>query len=107
MAPEMTHSHAAAGNKLFVLVWIGLLALTAVEVFLAYVQVLSTGGMLAVLMFLSLIKAGLIVAYFMHLRFEKTSFVLCLVPAVTVVIGLLSVFFPDSFRLLELGVRQP
>jgi len=84
-----------------------LLGLTAVEVLLAYIQVFSTAGMLSILMFLSLIKAALIIAYFMHLRFEKAALVLSLLPAVTIVIGLLFVFFPDGFRALELGVAQP
>jgi cytochrome c oxidase subunit 4 len=96
-----------AGNRLFAITWIYLLALTAVEVVLAYVHILSTAGMLVVLMCLSLVKAALIMAYFMHLRFERTSFVLALLPAVLIVIGLLSMFFPDSLRLFELGVMQP
>jgi cytochrome c oxidase subunit 4 len=105
MNTEMESAHAEAGTGLFVMVWFGLLALTAVEVTLAYVQVLSLKGMLIVLMALSLVKAGLIVAYFMHLRFEKPILVLSLIPAVVVVISLLFVFFPDSLRLLELRVQ--
>ncbi len=61
--------------------------------------------MLLVLMILSVVKAGLIVAYFMHLKAEKMTLILSLVPAVVVVICLLFAFFPDSFRLFELRVR--
>jgi caa(3)-type oxidase subunit IV len=87
-----------------VLVWVGLLALTATEVSLAYAQVFSLKGMLMVLMSLSIVKAGLIMAYFMHLRFERASLVLSLIPFAVIVITLLSVFFPDSLRLQELRV---
>jgi cytochrome c oxidase subunit 4 len=104
MASEAIQEHAEAGGRLYVSVWIGLLSLTAAEVMLAYVQVLSLKGMVMVLMALSIVKAGLIVAYFMHLRFEKVSLIVSLIPPVVVVITLLAVFFPDSVRLLELRV---
>jgi cytochrome c oxidase subunit 4 len=104
MNPEATHNHDESGTGLYMPVWIGLLGLTAIEVLLAYIQVLSLKGMLIVLMALSIVKSGMIIAYFMHLRFEKTSLALSLIPAV-VVIALLLVFFPDSLRLLELRVQ--
>jgi cytochrome c oxidase subunit 4 len=75
--------------------------LTGVEVFLAYIQ-FSVTVMLVLLMGLSLVKAALIMAYFMHLRFEKRTLVLTLVPALVVVISTLAVFFPDSIRLLHM-----
>jgi cytochrome c oxidase subunit 4 len=104
MDAEVAHEHDA-GMSLFIRVWIWLLALTALEIVLALVQILPTMGMLFLLMALSFVKAGLIVAYFMHLRFERRSLVLSLMPSVLAVIALLFVFFPDGFRLLELRVR--
>lgn len=96
-----THEHTG-GNRLYVSVWVYLLVITAVEIILAYMHLFSTGVMLMLLMALSLVKAGLIMAYFMHLRFERASLVMSLVPAGVVVIALLFAFFPDSFRVLEL-----
>lgn len=93
--------HFEGTTKLFSIVWIWLLVLTAVEVLLAYVQV-PLGIMLTTLIGLSVIKAALIIAYFMHLRFERLSLVLTLVPMLVVCICLLLVFFPDSFRALNL-----
>lgn len=93
--------HFEGSVKLFSIVWGWLLLLTAVEVFLAYKQV-SLHIMLTILLGLSVIKAALIVAYFMHLRFERLSLVLTLVPMLVVCICLLMVFFPDSFRALAL-----
>jgi cytochrome c oxidase subunit 4 len=101
MSAHEEHGHAEGGNRLYLSVWTALLALTAVEVFLGYIH-LAVGLMLVLLMGLSLIKAGLIIAYFMHLRFERFSLFLTLVPLWVIVTCLLFVFFPDSFRLQEL-----
>ena len=88
-------------SKLTLTVWAWLLILTGVEVFLAYIQ-FSVTVMLVLLMGLSLVKAALIMAYFMHLRFEKRTLVLTLIPALVVVVSTLVVFFPDSVRLLHM-----
>jgi cytochrome c oxidase subunit 4 len=95
-------ANAEHGSRLYLIVWFWLLALTAVEVFLAY-EKLPLNTMLVLLMALSLVKAALIIAYFMHLRFEKRSLALTLVPPLVICIVLLMIFFlPDSLRLLEL-----
>ena len=91
------HVHFEGGTRLFLNVLLGLLFLTLVEVFLAYVQV-PLHIMLTILIGLSLIKAAMIVAYFMHLRFERMSLVLTLVPILVICICLLFIVFPDSFR---------
>lgn len=90
------------GSRLYLYVWFWLLAMTGVEVFLAY-EHLPLNIMLVLLMSLSIVKAALIIAYFMHLRFEKRSLALTLMPPLVICIILLMVFFfPDSLRLLEL-----
>jgi cytochrome c oxidase subunit 4 len=89
--------HFEGTTKLFVSVLGALLSLTLIEVLLAYKQMPLT-IMLTILLGLSVIKAALIVAYFMHLRFERISLVLTLVPMLVVCICLLLIFFPDSFR---------
>src|SRR5215212_8576490 len=91
------HVHFEGGTKMFLYVLLGLLALTVVEVFLAYIHV-PLHIMLTILIGLSLVKAAMIVAYFMHLRFERLSLVLTLIPMLVVCVCLLLVFFPDSFR---------
>lgn len=98
------HEHFAGTNKLFVSVWVWLLVLTAIEVFLAYIHLPLT-YMLTILMGASIIKAALIIAYFMHLRFERISLILTLVPMLVVCICLLFVFFPDSMRSLHLRYK--
>jgi cytochrome c oxidase subunit 4 len=98
---ENAHEHAG-GTRLYLMVWFWLLLLTAIEVVLGYVQIASVGTMLFILMLLSVIKAGLIVAYFMHLKFERMSLILTVVPATVVCITLLAIFFPDGLRALTL-----
>ncbi len=95
--------HAESHTGLFMKVWIGLLVLTLFEVFLAYIQIAKV-AMITVLMALSLVKAGMIMAYFMHLKFDKPglSWIL-VVPLVTCLLIMVGYFFPDSFRILRLG----
>jgi cytochrome c oxidase subunit IV len=99
-----THHEHVQGKRLFLFVWFWLLALTGGEVFLAY-QDLPLKIMLVILMGLSIIKASLIISYFMHLRYERRSLVLTLMPALVFVLCMMFVIFPDSLRLLTMGVR--
>ncbi len=93
-------SEQAGSTKLFTWVWIWLLILTGVEVFLAYER-LPLGTMLVLLLILSLVKAAMIIAYFMHLRYERRSLAWTLMPPLVICIILLIVFsFPDGIRLL-------
>ena len=89
--------HFAGSNKLFISIWIWLVVLTLIEIALAYFE-MSHVIMLTVLLGLSIIKAALIMAYFMHLKFERLSLILTLIPMLVVCIILLFAFFPDSFR---------
>jgi cytochrome c oxidase subunit 4 len=88
------------------MVWVALLALTAFEVFLGYIN-FNVVLMLVILMGASIIKAALIIAYFMHLRFERLNLILTIVPALVICICLLMVFFPDSFRAKNLRYSGP
>jgi len=103
-ADAHAEEHFAGSNKLFISIWIWLVFLTLIEILLAYIT-LPIFLMLMVLLGLSIIKAALIVAYFMHLKFERLSLILTIVPALVVCIMLLSVFFPDSFRSAGLRYR--
>ena len=92
------HSH----NRLYLTVWVVLLVVTVAEVVLAYVN-LSIMLMLSTLVILSFFKAGLIVAYFMHLRFEKFSLFLTLIPMLLICVLLMFAFpLPDGARVLGL-----
>jgi cytochrome c oxidase subunit 4 len=87
-------------------VWGALLVLTGVEVWLGYRQVFEPVRMLQVLLVLSVIKSALIIAYFMHLKFEKALMRWLLVIAVTgCFVIMYFFFFPDADRILHLGVK--
>lgn len=101
------HVHFEGGTRLFLNVLAGLLVLTVIEVFLAYKQIHDLRVFLTILMGLSLVKAAMIVAYFMHLKFERMSLVLTLVPTVVICICLLFIVFPDSFRANGLRTVRP
>ena len=97
---EEAHAGASVGTNLAV--WIGLVAITFLEVFLAYEQLQPT-VMLTILVVLSLVKAGMIMSWFMHLKFEKFSLVLLLIPATIFCICMMFIFFfPEAFRLLQM-----
>jgi cytochrome c oxidase subunit 4 len=102
---QAVEGHAVGTTKLFVWVWVALLAMTGLEVFLAYER-LRVAMMLTILMGLSIVKSVLIMSYFMHLKFEKLSLILWLIPALIFCICMIMIFFfPDSVRLMHL--RQP
>ena len=101
MNTSTEHAHAEGSTRVFLIVWFWLLAFTGVEVFLGYEQ-LGLKLMLVLLMGLSIIKAALIIAYFMHLRYERPSMAAALMPALVIVIVLMNIFLPDSLRLLHM-----
>lgn len=86
-------------RPLMVKVWVGLLVLTLVEVVLAYVRI-SQGLMLTLLMGFSLVKAWMIIAYFMHLKFDRPALGWMLMPpAVACIVVLFVYLLPDAFLL--------
>jgi cytochrome c oxidase subunit 4 len=100
MSSSAEHAHEGS-TRVFLIVWFWLLGLTGVEVFLGYEQ-LELKLMLVLLMGLSIIKAALIIAYFMHLRYERPSMAIALMPALVIVLVLMNIFLPDSLRLLHM-----
>jgi len=101
------HDDAAHGDhegmtkkRILNVFWI-LLGITAIEFFVALVIAPKHQGALwinPIYIVLTLVKAFYIIAYFMHLKFERLSLILTLVPMLVICICLLFVFFPDSFR---------
>jgi len=91
-------AHPQPSQRSVVWVWIALLALTGVEVALAAAGARG-GAMLALLLVVGVVKAWLILAWFMHLRFERRALGWALLPAVIVCILLLCFIVPDSVRL--------
>jgi cytochrome c oxidase subunit 4 len=94
-----------ATTKTFGTVWIVLLVLTGVEIFLAYIQ-LPVLMMLVSFLGLSIVKAAMIIAYFMHLKFERFSLFLTLFPMLILCILLMFISMPDSQRALMMRIGQ-
>jgi cytochrome c oxidase subunit IV len=100
MSANTAHEHADHGNALYMKILFALVAMTLLEVFLAYER-MAVVPMLIILMGLSVLKAALIIAYFMHLKFERFSLFLTLIPMCVLCICLFAVFFPDAQRLID------
>jgi len=101
---DMTAHGESKGTYLYV--WGALLLLTAVEVVLAYKQVLAPLHMLMVLLILSVVKAGLITMYFMHLKSELPRMRWLLTVSVMACFALMWIFFfKDAQRVVDLGVK--
>ena len=84
-------------SKTFVLVWIALLALTALTVTAAHLH-LGALSMVVNLLIAST-KAGLVLWFFMHLKYESRFFrLLFLVPIATVTIIIVLTFFDIWYR---------
>ncbi len=58
--------------------------------------------MLIALLGMSIGKAAMIVAWFMHMKYERVSLVMTLIPATIACIILMNIVWPDSFRLSAL-----
>ena len=89
----------------FFWVWGALLLLTGVEVYLGY-QNMEPLKMLFILLGLSIIKSALIILYFMHLKFEVRRMRYVLMTALVVCLCLMTMFFADALRIVNLGIRQ-
>ncbi len=90
--------HEGPGIPTFAKVWAALLFMTGLEVLLAYLET-PMMIMLTLLLGLSVIKAVLIIAYFMHLKFERLSLFLTLFPMLIFCIVLMLIFLGDAYRI--------
>src|SRR5437773_8157542 len=93
------------GRAQFFWVWGALLVMTVIEVYLIY-QNLKPVRMLTILMGLSIVKAVLIIGFFMHLKYEVSRMKWLAMSSLVICLVLMSIFFfPDAFRILYLGVK--
>jgi cytochrome c oxidase subunit IV len=89
------------GIRLYVVVWLGLLVIVGAEVALTYDH-LATNTLLAALLSLAFVEAGLGVMYFMHLAFERRTLFWSLIPALVVVFMLMNHLWSDAHRMTTL-----
>ncbi|MGC2194525.1 MAG: cytochrome C oxidase subunit IV family protein [Terriglobales bacterium] len=97
-----TSSTTKDSLKTDIVVYICILALSGVQVVLAYHH--AQGSQLFVRMLaVALIQAGLGVMYFMHLRDEQRNLRFALIPATIFVMLMMNMIWSDSFRLLHMS----
>jgi caa(3)-type oxidase subunit IV len=88
----------SASLKTDIIVYICILALSGLQIVLAYQH--AEGSQLLVRMLaVALIQAALGVTYFMHLRDEQRNLKFALIPATIFVLLMMNMFWSDSFRL--------
>ena len=104
IAERVAEQHRHHGKSQFYWVWGALLVMTAIEVYLTY-QNMPSARMLTILMGLSLIKAALIIGYFMHMKYEISRMKWLTMCSLVACLSLMMIFFPDAFRILSLGVK--
>lgn len=85
-------------TRLYVTVWLGLLAIVGIEVALTYAG-LSRGALLSALLALACLEAALALAYFMHLKYERRILFWSLIPALVFVFLMLNHLWRDAARM--------
>ena len=88
------------GMRVFVVVWIGLLLLVALEVAVTYARP-ATLPLLLTLLALALIEAAVALLYFMHLKYEKRALLWWTVPLVVFALVMLDYVWADAQRLIS------
>ena len=101
---RVAEQHRHHSKAPFFYVWGALLVITGIEVYLGY-QNMEPVRMLSILMGLSIIKAALIIAYFMHMKFEVSRMRWLTMASLVFCLAMMCVFFPDAFRIIKYGVR--
>jgi heme/copper-type cytochrome/quinol oxidase subunit 4 len=75
-----------------------ILAIAVAQVVVA----MTVGPSLTRMLILAAIQAYLAVMYFMHLRYERPSLRLTLIPIALFVLVMMNMIWPDSFRLIHM-----
>jgi caa(3)-type oxidase subunit IV len=98
----MSGAHPAAGYKSYWITWGILLALTGVML-LAEVLSLPAAVVVSILLAAMLVKATLIGAQFMHLRFEKPALILAVAGSILFFSAFLFILIAfDGLRILKM-----
>jgi caa(3)-type oxidase subunit IV len=87
---------AEGSLKADLMVYVAILVIAGVQIFMAY----YSPGVIRMLL-VAAIQAFLAVMYFMHLRDEKSTLRLALIPATLFVLVMMNMVWADSFRLIQ------
>jgi heme/copper-type cytochrome/quinol oxidase subunit 4 len=97
----VTETKHVPGMTGYITIWVGLLCIVGIETSLTTLHI-STHRLLAALLILAFIEAGIALLYFMHLRYEKPSLFWSLVPAVIFVLFMMNHIWPDAYRVASM-----
>lgn len=89
--------HTNVSSSLYVKVWLALVVLTMITVSVSYLDMKKFTVFTAML--IATVKAGLVILYFMHIRFEKMIYwIMLLFVLLIYAIFIILTFFDYSFR---------
>ncbi|MBK5188919.1 MAG: cytochrome C oxidase subunit IV family protein [Gemmatimonadaceae bacterium] len=92
--------------KVYVAVWLGMIAIVAVESALTYAHV-SSGTLVASVLVLAFIEAGVALRYFMHLKYEVPLLFWTLIPGLLFAFVMMNQFWADAARVSTLRFPIP
>jgi heme/copper-type cytochrome/quinol oxidase subunit 4 len=95
----VTETNHEPGMTGYITIWVGLLCIVGIETFLTTLHI-STHRLLAALLLLAFLEAGIALLYFM--RYEKPSLFWSLVPAVIFVLFMMNHIWPDAYRVASM-----
>ena len=105
-AMAATEAGQGQGMRVYLVVWVGLILIVGVEVLLTYAH-LSTRALLASLLGLAIVEAGVALAWFMHLKYERRILFWCLIPGLVFVLLMMNQLWADALRLFTLRPWAP
>ena len=98
----MAEPRHQSGYRSYVVTWLWLLVITVLEIAVVLVG-LPKPLLASLLLMMSLMKAALIVAYFMHLRYERVAFIYTVIaPMVVLIVVLVAFVAPDAVHVLTM-----
>jgi cytochrome c oxidase subunit IV len=93
----VTEAQRGPTTGLYVGVWLSLIVIVALETALAYN--LSGTRLVASLLVLAIIEAGIALRYFMHLKYEPPALAWTLIPAIVFALLMMNQIWADAYRL--------
>jgi len=102
-APQTSIAPPVNPTRAYLVAWIVLLIVTAIEVSVVLVFTLPTAVRVTILLVCALIKASLIGAYYMNLKFERLAMVYIAITPLLIAIVMFFAIVPDAAHLL--GIR--
>jgi cytochrome c oxidase subunit IV len=91
-----SHGEQHQPFQIYIIVWLLLFVISAMSYFVDYFEVKPLVFKRLLITAFALIKAGIIVAYFMHMKFERMSIVLAILLPPLLLLGMISIFLPEG-----------